>query len=64
MSATPHRIQNSIIDMYHTIGTLQGYACGLESTSQVNLEVLCDGLRECADVLERVASTIREEYDK
>lgn len=61
---TPHRIRNSYFDLYYVIGTLQGYACGLEVKGNPDLTSVVTGLRDCAKSLEKIAITFGEEYDR
>ena len=55
------KIDFIICNLFHIIGTLQGYACGLEFSGYPGHENLIEGLKESANVLEGVATDIRLE---
>lgn len=48
-----------LLDLYHIIGTLQGYATGLEIIEKPALEALREGLVSCSETLETIASELR-----
>lgn len=62
--SSPHRIRNSYFDLYYVIGTLQGFACGLEVKGDPDLTVLITGLQGCVKSLENIATTFGEEYER
>lgn len=53
----------TLCDIYYIIGTLQGNAAAIACIDSINLNILADSLKQCAEDLTFIAAELARERD-